>query len=129
MNILQAALQKARTMGFSVCIAVVDDGGHLMVFMRTDNARLYAIPIAIAKARSAVLMRNPTGRIRASGSEMDEHHAIALTLAAGPDSVVTFPGGVPIWVKNQLVGGVGVSGTKDEDDRVIAEAGIAAFVT
>jgi hypothetical protein len=36
---------------------------------------------------------------------MDEHHAVVLTLAGGPDSVVTFPGGVPIRIAEQVVGG------------------------
>jgi uncharacterized protein GlcG (DUF336 family) len=58
---------------------------------------------------------------------MSEHHAVVLTLAAGQDTVVTFPGGVPIWADGQIIGGIGVSGTKDEDCREIAEAGVVAI--
>ncbi len=127
MTVLQEAQQKAKQMGVSVSVAVVDEGGHLLAFARADKTRLYTIPIALAKARSAALMQNPTGRKRANGSEMSEHHAVVLTLAGGPDTVATFPGGVPIQVDGQVVGGVGVSGTKDVDDCAIAEAGVAAL--
>jgi len=58
---------------------------------------------------------------------MDDHQAIALTLAAGPGSIVSFPGGVPISVNGHVVGAVGVSGAKSDEDREIAETGIAAL--
>jgi glc operon protein GlcG len=58
---------------------------------------------------------------------MDDHQAIALTLAAGPGSIVSFPGGVPISVNGNFIGAVGVSRAKSEEDREIAEAGIAAL--
>jgi glc operon protein GlcG len=126
-SILEAALEKARSMNVIVSIAIVDDGGHLLAFMRKDGARLHTAPVAIAKARSAALTRSPTGKRTASGRDIDDHQALALTLAAGPGSYVTFPGGVPIAVNGQCVGAVGVSGAKSEEDREIAEAGIAAL--
>jgi glc operon protein GlcG len=125
--ILQTAIDHARKMGLAVNVAVVDDGGFLMAFRRMDAVRLYTIPTALAKARSAALMQAPSGKGRASGAVMTDHHAIALTLAVGADSVVTFPGGVPIRVNEQVVGGIGVSGTKDEDCRTIAEAAATSF--
>ncbi|MBI2090549.1 MAG: heme-binding protein [Deltaproteobacteria bacterium] len=126
-SILQAALDKAKSMKVIVSIAIVDDGGHLLAFMRNDGARLHTVPVAIAKARSAALTRNPTGKKSPSGRDMDDHQALAITLAAGPGSIVTFPGGVPITVNGQCVGAVGVSGAKSDEDREIAEAGIAAL--
>lgn len=127
-TIIQAALQKARSIKLSVNIAIVDDAGYLLAFVRMDGVKLYTVPIAIAKARSAALMQTPSGKERATGAVMTDHHALALTLAAGPDSVVTFPGGVPIRVNGQVIGGIGVSGTKDEECRDIAQAGIASLV-
>lgn len=127
MSILQAAREKAKSMKVIVSIAIVDDGGHLMAFVRSDEARLHTVPVAIAKARSAALTRNPTGKQSPSGREMDDHQALAITLAAGPGSIVTFPGGVPIMVNGQCVGAVGVSGAKSDEDREIAQAGIASL--
>lgn len=122
--IMRSALDRARSMSIRANVAIVDDGGHLLAFVRMDGARLYTIPICIAKARSAALMHNPSGRKRASGEEMTDSHALALTLAAGPDSVVTFPGGVPIRASGQIVGGIGVSGTRDELCQEVAETAI-----
>ena len=126
-SIQEAAIAQARSLGLAVNVAVVDEGGFLMVFRRMDGVRLYTVQTALAKARSAALMQSPSGRERASGAVMTDHHAIALTLAAGPDSVATFPGGVPIRVKGQVVGGIGVSGTKDEDCRKIAEVAASSI--
>ncbi|HEY2986910.1 MAG TPA: heme-binding protein [Candidatus Binatia bacterium] len=125
MSIVEAAMKKAQAMKLTVSIAVVDDGGHLMAFLRTDGARLHTVAIAQAKARSAALTRSPTGKKTSSGRDMDDHHAMAITLASG--SIVTIQGGVPITVDGHFVGAVGVSGAKAEEDREIAETGIASL--
>jgi len=126
MKVLEAALKAAQSAGRPVSVAVVDDGGHLLVFSRTDHAELYSIPIAIAKARGAALTRFPTGKKSPTGNERSDHHALAITLAAGPDSFVSIPGGVPITVNGQVVGAVAVSGAGNHD-QTIAESGAAVL--
>ena len=96
MTILRGALDKARALGASASVAVVDDGGHLLAFGRSEEAELYSVAISQAKARSAALTRFPSGKKSPSGTERDDHHAIAITLAAGPGSFVTIPGGFPV---------------------------------
>jgi len=125
-TVLQGALKKARSLGLSASVAVVDDGGHLLVFARTDGAELYTVPIALAKGRSAALTRFPTGKKSPSGKERDDHHALAITLATGPGSFVSIPGGMPIFLKGQFVGAVGVSGA-GEKDVDIAQSGVATL--
>jgi uncharacterized protein GlcG (DUF336 family) len=105
---------------------VVDDGGHLIAFGRSEEAELYSVAISQAKARSAAMTRFPSGKKSPSGNERDDHHAIAITLAAGPGSFVTIPGGFPIIVNGRCVGAVGASGAA-KNDIEIALAGIAAF--
>ena len=126
MTILTAALQKGGDLCLPVSVAVVDDGGHLIAFARRDGAELYTVPISIAKARSAAFTRFATGKKSPSGNERDDHHALAITLAAGPGSFVSIPGGLPISVNGQCVGGIGVSGGAQKDVD-IARAGISAF--
>lgn len=123
---LQGALNKAKSLGLSVSIAVVDDGGHLMAFARTDGAELYTVPISLAKGRSAALTRFPTGKKSPSGKERDDHHALAITLATGPGSFVSIPGGMPILLNGQFLGAVGVSGA-GEKDAEISQSGVAAL--
>src|SRR5882672_1571986 len=126
MKVLNAAVDKAQALNSAVSIAVVDDGGHLIAFTRSEKAELYSIAIAQAKAKSAALTRFPSGKKSPSGNERDDHHAIAITLAAGPGSFVTIPGGFPIMVDGRCIGAVGASGAA-KNDIDIAQAGIAAF--
>lgn len=122
-KVLEAAIARAMPTGRPVSVAVVDEGGHLMAFTRTDNAELYSIPMAIAKARSAALTRFPTGKKSPSGNERSDHHALAITLAAGTDSFVSIGGGAPIVVNGQVVGGVSVSGAGHSDAEIAKAAG------
>ena len=124
MKILEAALEGAQKSGRPASVAVVDDAGHLLAFSRSDHAELYSIPIAIAKARGAALTRFPTGKKSPSGNERSDHHALAITLAAGTDSFVSIPGGVPITTNGEIVGAVAVSGAGNHD-QTIAEAAAA----
>jgi uncharacterized protein GlcG (DUF336 family) len=124
--VLNGALKKAEELDASVSVAVVDSGAHLLAFMRTDDAELYSIPISMAKGRSAALTRFPSGKKSPSGNIRDDHHALAITLAAGPGSFVTIPGGLPIFHDGKIVGAIGVSGAGHRDVE-IAEAGVAAF--
>jgi glc operon protein GlcG len=126
MTILRGALDKAHTLGVSASVAVVDDGGHLLAFGRSEEAELYSVALSQAKARSAALTRFPSGKKSPSGNERDDHHAIAITLAAGPGSFVTIPGGFPIMVNGRCVGAVGASGAA-KNDIDIAQAGVTAF--
>jgi glc operon protein GlcG len=119
-GVYAAAGKKANKMS----VAIVDDGGNLILFSRSDGAGLTTQNVAIAKARAAAMTRFPTGKKSASGNERSDHHALAITLAAGTDRFVTMEGGIPIKVKGQVVGGVAVSGAGDNDPE-IAAAGAA----
>ena len=50
-KVLNAAVDKAQALNSAVSIAVVDDGGHLIAFTRSEKAELYSIAIAQAKAK------------------------------------------------------------------------------
>ena len=126
-RILQAAVKQVQAMGIPMSIAVVDEGGHLLGFARTDEGKPHNIRIAQTKARAAASNRMPTGKINSSGQPVNDHMAIALPLAAGTDMYLTFGGGLPIILSGHCVGGVGVSGGTGEQDAEVAQAGIAAL--
>ena len=115
MKVLSAAIDRAHALQSHVSIAVVDDGGHLIAFTRSERAELYSIAIAQAKAKSAALTRFPSGKKSPTGNERDDHHALAITLAAGAGSFVTIPGGFPVISDGEIVGAVGVSGAGIKD--------------
>ena len=123
-RVMQAVLDDAKMRGLEISVAVVDAGGHLIAFARTDDAELTTISIAENKARCAAYTGVPTGKMSRSGNERSDFHALAITLAAGTDKMVTMQGGVPLIVKGQCVGGVAVSGAGHSDGE-IAKVGAA----
>ena len=117
-TVAAAAEAEAAKNRWPVVIVVVDDGGHLLVVHRLDQAQLGSIDVAIGKARSAVLFKRDT-------KQWEE------TFKAGRLAPLAFPnlmpaeGGVPIMVGGQIVGGIGVSGVKADQDAQVARAGAA----
>lgn len=120
LGILKKTLDAASEIGRPVSVAVVDEGGHLLAFSRSDHTELYTIQIALSKARTAALTRHASGKKSPTGNERSDHHALAITLAAGPDSFVSMPGGAPIILDGKLIGGVGVSGAGHKDGDIAA---------
>ena len=60
--VLEGAEAKARQIAVDMDIAVVDDGGHLIAFVRMDNARVTSIDVAINKAFTAACARRSATR-------------------------------------------------------------------
>src|SRR5215470_11792375 len=69
MRLAAKAAEEARARGVGVVIAVVDDGGHLIVLHRMDDAQVASVNVGIGKARTAAIYRRPNkdfeGQIRA----------------------------------------------------------------
>ena len=121
-KIAAAAEAMAHKNNWAVCIAIVDDGGHLLWFGRLDNCAPSSVAIAQAKAYSAAIRRRPT---KGDEDMVNNGRVSALSMPG-----VTFlEGGVPIVVDGETIGAVGVSGVKSSDDAAIAAAGIAALLT
>jgi uncharacterized protein GlcG (DUF336 family) len=113
--ILDAAERFASAAGLRVSIAIVDDGGHLLHFVRMDGVHVGTVEISIAKARTAVAFRRPT-------------KVFAEQLAGGASGLLALPGlipyegGVPLTVSGSLIGAIGVSGGRPEQDGEVAAA-------
>lgn len=123
--IVAAAEEKAREIGVGQCIAVVDEGGHLLVFSRMDGGKISSIRVALTKAVSAATRRSATGPMPSSDAPSV---LLSLGLALATDGAITpIRGGVPILVENQVVGGIGVSSGTEQQDVDCAYAGIAAL--
>ncbi len=119
-QILQAARNEAQQQGWAVAIAVVDDGGHPLALERLDGCAPIGAYIATEKARSAAI-----GRRETKGYEDMVNGGRSAFLSA--PLITSLEGGVPIMVEGQVVGAVGVSGVKAEQDAQVAKAGIAAL--
>ena len=119
-RIAAAAEAEARSHQWAVVIAICDDGGHLVLLHRLDGVAPISSAIAPAKARAAALGKRETKLYE----EMINQGRAAF-LSAPLDGMLE--GGVPIIVDGYVVGAIGVSGVKSNEDAQIAKAGAAAL--
>ena len=106
---------------WAVTFAIVDDGGHLLWLQRLDGAPPVSSHIAPAKAHTAALGR------RESKVYEDVINGGRMSFLSAPAIQGMLEGGVPIVVDGHVIGAVGVSGVKSNEDAQIARAGIAAL--
>jgi uncharacterized protein GlcG (DUF336 family) len=99
----------------------VDDGGHLLALQRLDGAPAISSYIAPAKANTAALGR------RESKVYEDVINGGRISFLSAPEIKGMLEGGVPIVKDGQVIGAVGVSGVKSNEDAQIAKVGIAAL--
>jgi glc operon protein GlcG len=119
-KVAAAAEAEARKNNWSVAVAVVDDGGQLVLFQRLDGTKLVAIDIAVRKARTAVYFQSET---RALEEEVTKGRTALLPI----DGFMPLEGGIPLIVEGQLVGAIGVSGVTGEQDGQCAQVGAKAL--
>ena len=62
-RMLTAAEAKAMSLGIPYNIAIVDAGGHLLAFVRQDNALIGSIDLAIHKAATARIFDRSTAEL------------------------------------------------------------------
>ena len=118
-KISAAAEAEARKNNWNVCIAILDDGGHLLHLARMDGATPANARIAVAKGRTAAETRRSTANWQERVGKRPEMLRMP--------GVTPVQGGLPIVVDGTCVGGVGVSGVQSHEDEQIAAAGIKAL--
>ncbi|ROM97944.1 heme-binding protein [Pseudomonas brassicacearum] len=115
-QILTAARTEAQNNQWAVSIVIVDDGGHPLALERLDGCAPIGAYIATEKARTSAL-----GRRESKGYEEMVNSGRHAFLSA--PLLTSLEGGVPIIVDGQVIGAVGVSGVKAEQDAQVAKAG------
>ena len=116
-----AAEAEALANKWPVTIAIVDDGGHLLWLQRLDGCAAISSHIAPSKAKTAAMGRRETKIYE----DIINNGRTAFVTAPYIDGMLE--GGVPVIIEGQVVGAVGVSGVKSEQDAQVAKAGIAAL--
>lgn len=109
----------AKARGLRVVIAIVDDGGHLVLLHRDDGSQLGSVEIATLKARTAVMFRRNT---RAFQDVVEGEGRFALLCI--PNGI-PLDGGVLLRHGDEIIGAIGVSGASDEEDGDIGRVGAA----
>ena len=118
-KIAAVAEAKAKAEGARVVIAVVDEGGSLLLLQRLDDTQVASVNVGIDKARTAAIYRRPS---KVFEDQVKNGRVSALAL----HGAVALQGGVPIVVDGKVIGAIGVSGETPSQDEDIAIAGAAA---
>src|SRR5213593_817818 len=120
-KMVDAAVTKARELGVTENVAILDDGGNLKAFARMDGAPILCIEMAQDKAYTALF----------GVSTQDFFNFIQgdPSLLAGIPTlarVAAWGGGFPIKVDGEIVGAIGLSGVPTvQNDVDCARAALA----
>ena len=123
--VMAGAEGKAREIGVDMDIAVTDDNGSLLMFHRMDGGRITSIDVAISKAFTAAAARKSTrayGEISGPGGPAFGIHV------SNQGRFMIVAGGLPLFIEEEILGGVGCSSGTPDQDEIVAQAGIDAFL-
>ena len=116
---VEAAEKEAARRGATVVIAVVDDGGHLILLERLDDTQVASVDVGIGKARTAAIFRRPS---KVFEDQVRDGRVAALALPGA----TPLQGGIPIIIDGKVAGAIGVSGNTPQEDEEIAIVGASA---
>ena len=121
-KVMSAAEAEMRKNNWVMSIAIVDSGGHLVLFQRADGSQFAGAKIAEDKAWSAAGFKRPgkmfQDRLATGGVE---------TRILQLRGVSALDGGDPIVVDGKIIGAIGVSGGSGEQDGQVAKAGLGGL--
>lgn len=124
--IIKAGFAKGVEAGFKpLSIAVLDAGGHLLAFERSDGASVGRFEIARGKAYGCIMLGLGGSAIQARG-EAQAVFVDAMNGAFGGRFVPVKGGALIRDRKGVLLGAVGVTGDSSDNDLVAALAGVEA---
>jgi uncharacterized protein GlcG (DUF336 family) len=110
-TIAEVAVEDCKARGYAVAAVVVDRGGDTIVALRADNAGPHTMENARRKAYTARTFRMTTEEfVKRMATEPVRREQTTLP------NVIAIPGGVPIKVGDDVIGGVGVSGSPGVDE-------------
>ena len=119
-TIAEAALAECQAKGYHTAVAVVDRAGQVLVVLRDEQASVHQVEMARRKAYTARMFRTTTLEFQkrtASDPTLMPQRDVSEMLALG--------GGAHIQIGNETIGGVGSSGSGQDNDDACAKAGIA----
>ncbi len=114
-RMMAACEAEARRNSWEVVIAILDDGGHLLMLERMDGATPANAEIAVRKGRIAAISRRAT---KAWEQRIKDGRMAILKMP-----VLPVQGGIPVMYEGVCVGGIGVSGVASHEDEQVAQAG------
>ena len=123
-QVIARAHAKATELGIRVTVAIVDEGGLLIALGRMDGAIPLSPQIAEAKAVGAAMLNRDGAGLAELAKDRPGFFSVADRMVRVP--IVPGLGSVLIKREGRLVGAIGVSGGRPEQDLECAEAGLSS---
>lgn len=115
------AIAEARRLRVNICAVVVDSASQPLAMLRMNAVSDMVVGIATDKAKTAATFRRATDEMR------DRLGVDGMWLgAASRKNLMLWGGGLPIFVQDQCIGSIGVSGALVEQDIYCAETALVA---
>jgi glc operon protein GlcG len=122
---ISGAHAKAESLGIRVTVAVVDEGGLLIGLGRMDGAPALSPQIAEAKAVGAAMLNRDGAALAELARDRPGFFSVADRMVRVP--IVPGLGSVLVKRDGKMLGAVGVSGGRPEQDVECAEAGLSSI--
>lgn len=116
-----AARVKAEEIAVPIVFSMVDKGGNLLYFERMEDALIGSIDISINKGYTANALKLSTDKVADLVKEDGSLYGLQWT---NNNRMVVFGGGYPIIIKDEVVGGIGISGGSVDEDMIIAKSAL-----
>ena len=124
--LIEGARQKAAQIGVPMCIAVTDDSGNLIAFERMNGGKAHSVHVSIDKAYTAGSARKATHEYNAAN--VPGNLACGIHTESG-GRISTVGGGLPVFIDDQCVGGIGASSGSPQQDMEVSQAGLDHFLS
>lgn len=121
-NVIAKAHEKAKDLGIKVTVAIVDEGGLLIALSRMDGALPLSPQLAEAKAVGAAMFLRDGGQLAQMAQDRPGFFSAADRMVRVP--LIPGLGSALIKEDGKVIGAVGVSGGRPEQDLDCAEAGL-----
>jgi glc operon protein GlcG len=122
-EVVDRAHARAREIGINVTVAVVDEGGLLIALGRMDGAPPISPQVAEAKAVGAAMLHRDGASLAELAKDRPGFFSVVDRLVRVP--IVPGLGSSLIKHGDQVIGAVGISGGKPDQDVEIAQAGLS----
>ena len=124
--LIEGARQKAAQIGVPMCIAVTDDSGNLIAFERMNGGKAHSVHVSIDKAYTAGSARKATHEYNAAN--VPGNLAFGIHTESG-GRISTVGGGLPVFIDDQCVGGIGASSGSPQQDMEVSQAVLDHFLS
>lgn len=111
-TIAESAIAACDAKGYGTSAVVVDRDGETLIAMRGDKASPHTMENARRKAYTAMTFKQTTAEY---AKKLNDGNPVVRQQITLPN-VIAIPGGQPIKVGDDIIGGIGVSGSPGVDD-------------